>query len=54
MKYFQFTPNGVQDCVVRAWIHENEGLVIEQDVYPAVIICPGGAYQLVSGTEGDP
>jgi len=54
MKYFEFTPNGIQDCVVRAWIHKNEGPVIGQGVYPAVIICPGGAYQQVSGTEGDP
>ena len=54
MKYFKFVPEGTADCMVRAWIHENEGPVIGQDIYPAVILCPGGAYQVVSGTEGDP
>ena len=55
MKAFEFVPKGMSDCSVKAWIHDYEGVEgIEQKSYPAVIICPGGGYQLVSARESEP
>lgn len=55
MKSFEFTPEGVQDCSVTAWVHHNnESTEIVQKLHPAIIICPGGAYEFVSDREAEP
>lgn len=49
MKEFTFVPEGQENCSVKAWIHfQNGSMKIKQRNYPAVIICPGGAYEAVS------
>ena len=55
MRAFEFVPEGVSGCSVKAWIHDYEGAEgIAQRSYPAVIICPGGAYRIVSARESEP
>lgn len=52
MEQFEFTPGGYENCKVKAWLHDAlDGYQIN---YPAVIICPGGAYAGVSGREAEP
>ena len=53
MKTFEFIPEGVQDCVVRACLHTGQRDV-KQRMHPAIIICPGGAYEGVSEREAEP
>lgn len=50
MKVFEFTPKGVANCNVVAWIHNND----QKRKRPAIIICPGGAYEGVSEREAEP
>ena len=55
MKYFTFTPDGVENCTVTAMLQT--GLVNEMrndKIYPAVVICPGGGYGFVSEREAEP
>lgn len=55
MKEFTFVPEGQENCSVKAWIHfQNGSMKIKQRNYPAVIICPGGAYEAVSDSEAEP
>ncbi len=55
MKYFEFQPNGVEDCNVKAYIHTSGDSHEMEDRYlPAVIVCPGGGYCMVSDREGEP
>ena len=55
MKEFIFRPQRNENCEVKAWIHfQNDSKIIKQKEYPAVIICPGGGYVMVSDTEADP
>ena len=55
MRIFDFSPDGVQDCRVTAWIHtEGESPEMADRNWPAVIICPGGGYGFVSEREADP
>lgn len=55
MKEFTFCPEGTDDCSVKAWIHyHNESREIKQRKYPAVVICPGGGYEMVSAREAEP
>ena len=55
MKEFTFVPEGQENCSVKAWIHfQNGSMEIRQKNYPAVIICPGGAYEGVSDREAEP
>jgi len=55
MRIFDFTPEGMSDCNVHAWIHDHQGTEdIVQRSYPAVVICPGGGYHFVSGRESEP
>ncbi len=55
MKTFEFVPEGMAGCNVKAWIHDYEGADgIAQRSYPAVIVCPGGGYGHVSARESEP
>ncbi len=55
MRVFEFIPKGTSDCSVKAWIHDHNGSeVIKQGIYPAIIICPGGAYIELSDREAEP
>ncbi len=57
MKFFEFIPEGVQDCIVTAWLHGTEQFP-EMEPYaykrPAMIICPGGGYEFTSDREAEP
>lgn len=57
MKVFDFVPEGIQDCTVTGWLHENEKFP-EMAGYtykrPAMIICPGGGYNFIAEREGEP
>lgn len=55
MKVFDFIPEGVENCVVSAWIHtEGTSPEIEKRQWPSIIICPGGGYWMVSDREAEP
>lgn len=54
MKVFEFQPEGVSGGRVRAWLHINEGNEMPQQMHPAVVICPGGGYAMVSEREAEP
>lgn len=55
MKQFEFIPEGYKGCSVKACLHYHNGSKeIAQKDYPAVIICPGGAYENVSDREAEP
>lgn len=55
MREFEFIPDGQKDCSVKAWIHYHNGSArIVQKQYPAIVICPGGAYMNVSDREAEP
>ena len=55
MTFFEFVPEGTKNCRVRAWLHTNNGSTeIVQRQYPAVFICPGGGYGMVSEREAEP
>lgn len=58
MNYFTFTPEGVQDCSVTAYLQtemeEMRGREGALDKAPAVLICPGGGYGMTSEREAEP
>lgn len=54
MNFFEFVPEGAKDCKVQAWIHAYDEAEIEQRLRPAIVICPGGAYRMVSKREAEP
>ena len=55
MKCFEFVPEGIKDCKVRAAIHAGSEISpMAQRVRPAVIICPGGGYEKVAEIEAEP
>lgn len=55
MHFFTFTPDNCGDCNVRAWTHSANGSdQMVQLMYPAVVICPGGAYEMIADIEADP
>lgn len=55
MKYFEFQPEGVENCNVKAYIQTNGfSKEMENRLLPAMIICPGGGYGMVSDREGEP
>ena len=49
MRYFEFQPEGVENCNVKAYVQtcgfSNE---MQDRLLPAMIICPGGGYGMVS------
>ncbi len=53
MESFFFTPDGVENCRVSAWLQPE---LTESPVrlHPAMVICPGGGYGYVSDREGEP
>ena len=55
MKEFEFVLDGYEGCNVKACIHDHNGSreIVQRD-YPAIIICPGGAYVNVSDREAEP
>lgn len=54
MKFFEFIPEGAKDCNVMAWIHAYNENEITRRLRPAIVICPGGAYRMVSKREAEP
>ena len=55
MKHFKFQPEGGEKCTVTAYLQTE--LVREPQEYrrlPAVLICPGGGYEMVSEREAEP
>ena len=54
MKVFEFVPDGIKDCYVRAWLHEYDNEKAEKRLRPAIVICPGGGYAMVSEREAEP
>lgn len=55
MKNFDFIPDGIEECSVTAWLHTNGRSGDLLDVSrPAVLICPGGGYEMVSDREAEP
>lgn len=55
MKCFEFMPEGIEDCKVRAAIHASDEVSpMAQRIRPAVIICPGGGYEKVAEIEAEP
>lgn len=55
MKYFEFQPEGVENCNVKAYIHTSgHSPEMEERSLPAVIVCPGGGYGMVSAREAEP
>ncbi len=51
MKILSFTPDGMENCTVTAWLHEQD---VSQRSCPGIIICPGGGYEHVSVRESEP
>lgn len=51
MKLFQFVPDGNSGCLVEAYLQEQ---VMESRPLPAIVICPGGGYGMVSDREASP
>jgi len=54
MIFFDFIPDGAEDCYVQAWIHSYDENEFTQRPRPAVVICPGGAYEMISKREAEP
>lgn len=55
MKDFQFVPEGVENCSVQAWLHNGEESgEMKARQKPAMVICPGGGYGMVSAREAEP
>lgn len=55
MNYFTFQPEGVTECTVTAMLHTTwQSFEMKDRKIPAVIICPGGGYDMVSHREGEP
>ena len=54
MNVFEFVPEGTQECRVRAWIHFYDDEQIAKRFRPAVVICPGAAYESVCEREAEP
>lgn len=55
MRIFEFVPNGQEDCSVTAWLHtEGESGEMAKRNVPAVVICPGGGFGMVSAREAEP
>ena len=53
MKEYSFSPDGVANCKVNAWL-QCELTESPSRPHPAIVICPGGAYTFVSEREGEP
>jgi len=55
MEMLKFKPLPETEAVVTAYLHDH---ITEMDVYrkyyPAILICPGGGYEMVSMREADP
>lgn len=55
MKCFTFQPELTEKCTVTAWLQEEPDLGWRPlRALPAVLICPGGAYEFVSAREAEP
>lgn len=55
MTLLDFSPDGLQDCIVNAWLHRH--LSPDEDLcvsHPAIIVCPGGGYNAISSRESAP
>ena len=57
MNFFEFIPEGIKDGTVTAWLHSTESFSEMQSYAykrPAIIICPGGGYEMNSEREAEP
>lgn len=55
MRHFEFQPDGLENCNVKAYIQTSwYSPEMKEEYLPAVIICPGGGYGMVSDREGEP
>ena len=54
MKCFTFQPEHTDGCTVTAWLQEEPAEGHVPRALPAVLICPGGAYEFVSAREAEP
>lgn len=55
MNYFKFQPEGAAGCSVTAYLQtEVEMYDKSMDELPAILICPGGGYNMVSEREAEP
>lgn len=55
MNHFDFIPEGIGECSVTAWLHTNgKNGELQDGLRPAVLICPGGGYEMVSDREAEP
>ena len=55
MKYFDFQPEGVENCNVKAYLHTSgTSHEMEDNYLPTMIVCPGGGYGMVSDREAEP
>lgn len=55
MNHFHFLPSGAEKCSVDAYLQTGgQSPEMTARKLPAVVICPGGAYQMVSDREGEP
>lgn len=55
MRYFTFQPEGVNNCEVTAYIQTSGASPeMKERKIPAVVICPGGGYNMVSDREAEP
>ena len=55
MQYFDFIPEGFHGGSVTAYLQmsdKSNGILKRK--HPAIIICPGGAYEIVTDREGEP
>lgn len=54
MKYFEFQPEGVTECSVAAFLQTEMKTEGKRGMLPAILICPGGGYEMVSEREAEP
>lgn len=54
MKYFTFQPEGETECSVTAFLQTEKKTGNGAVRLPAILICPGGGYDIVSDREAEP
>jgi acetyl esterase/lipase len=47
-------PIGYENALLTGYIHSHNTLNIQRNIRPAIVICPGGAYERVAESEKDP
>ena len=54
MRYFEFQPEGAEKCCVSAFLQTEMKAEGKLGMLPAILICPGGGYVMVSEREAEP